>query len=189
MVYRTHWLFLLRKTIFPTLLIVSLVLVGLFMYANLPAIINSAVAQTIFAIMLVLAAGWWLFQYLDWRNDQYIITPEQLIDVYRRPLGLEDRRTAPLESIQSIRYKRQGLLGLIFNYGAVYVKVGNEDFAFENIHNPLEVQQTLFGYLERANLIEKQASLVEQRHQMADWMDTYQRFNREHPDGSDAADK
>ncbi len=188
-VYRTHWLFLLRKTIFPTLLIVSLVLIDLFMFANLPAIINSAVAQTIFAVLLVLATGWWLFQYLDWRNDQYIITPEQLIDIYRRPLGLEDKRTAPLESIQSIRYKRQGLLGLIFNYGAVYVKVGNEDFAFENIHNPLEVQQTLFGYLERANLIEKQASLVEQRRQMADWMDTYQRFNREHPDGSDAADK
>ncbi len=188
-VYRTHWLFLVRKTFLPALLTTGLVLIAFFLRASLPAILNGTIARSIMAVLFFLSVGWWLYQFLDWNNDQYIITPDQLIDVYRRPLGLEDKRTAPLESIQSIRYRREGILGLIFNYGAVYVKVGNEDFAFENIHNPLKVQQTLFGYLERANLIEKQANLVEQRRQMADWMDTYQQFNREHPDEGDGADK
>ncbi len=188
-IYRTHWLFLLRKTFLPVLLSASLGLSVVFLNANSAALLGNPFIETMLAVLLVFASGWWLYQYLDWRNDQYIITPDQLIDVYRRPLGMEDRRTAPLESIQSIRYKRRGLPGLLFNYGTVYVKVGNEDFTFDNVHNPLEIQQTLFGYLERANLIEKQVNLVEQRRQMADWMETYQRFTQEHPDRSDRPDK
>ncbi len=188
-VYRTHWLFLLRKIMLPSLAFSSLVLITVFLYLNAPFFQRSSVIQVSLAVLILLALGWWFYQYLDWRNDLYIITPEQLIDVYRKPLGLEDKRSAPLESIQSIRYKRQGLLGLIFNYGTVFVKVGNEDFTFDNVYQPMKIQQTLFGYLERANLIEKQASLAEQRRQMVDWMDTYQRFSREHPDHFEKRDK
>jgi membrane protein YdbS with pleckstrin-like domain len=188
-VYRTHWLFLFRKTFLPFLVFVILILLLALMHAKAPMMLSSIIVKSIMVVLILLVLGWWLYQFMDWRNDQYIITPDQLIDVYRRPLGLEDKRTAPLESIQSIRYKRRGVLGLVFNFGTVFVKVGNEDFTFDNIHNPLEVQQTLFGYLEKANLLEKQANLVDQRRQMADWMDTYQRFSKEHPDSSDEQDK
>ncbi len=141
-------------------------------------------------ILLITAIGiWWFYQYLDWRNDQYIITPDQLIDVYRKPLGTEDRRAAPLENIQSIRYQRIGIPGLLFNFGTVFVKVGSEDFTFNNVYHPLEVQQTLFAYLERADLIEKRATLAEQQRQMLDWMDTYQQFNRDHAEDDRQADK
>jgi len=181
-IYHTHWLFLLRKTILPFLMTAGSILTFILLSTYFPTAMQNAIVRGLVSILISAAAGWWIYQFIDWRNDQYIITPEQIIDVYRHPLGLEDKRTAPLESIQSIRYQRQGLTGIIFDYGTVYIKVGNEDFTFNNVPHPLRVQQTLFGYLEQANLIEKQANLVEQRRQMAEWMDTYQQFNKEHPE-------
>ncbi len=188
-IYRTHWLFLFRKTIFPFLISTSLVLLLVYLNSSASRMLES---QFLFGLLLLLmaAAGlWWFYQYLDWRNDQYIITPDQLIDIYRKPLGREDRRTAPLENIQSIRYQRLGIPGLLFNFGTVYVKVGNEDFTFDNVYRPLEIQQTLFAYLERADLIEKRATLAEQQRQMLDWMDTYQQFTRDHSEDDPQADK
>lgn len=181
-VYHTHWLFLLRKTILPFLMVSGSILTTILLSTNFPTAMQNAIARGLVSILIAAVAGWWIYQFIDWRNDQYIITPEQIIDVYRHPLGMEDKRTAPLESIQSIRYQRQGLIGIIFDIGTVYIKVGNEDFTFNNIPHPLKVQQTLFCYLEQANLIEKQANLLEQRRQMAEWMDTYQQFNKDHPD-------
>jgi hypothetical protein len=188
-IYRTHWLFLVRKTIFPFLISTSLVLLLVYLNSSAARVLES---QFLFGLLLLLlaAAGlWWFYQYLDWRNDQYIITSDQLIDINRKPLGREDRRTAPLENIQSIRYQRLGIPGLLFNFGTVYVKVGNEDFTFDNVYHPLEIQQTLFAYLERADLIEKRATLAEQQRQMLDWMDTYQQFARDHSEDDPQADK
>lgn len=184
-IYRTHWLFLLRKTIFPFLILLSLILAAFYLGANHIDISRNQVLFGLYAAVQISTVLWWLYQYMDWRNDQYMVTPEQIIDLYRKPLGLEDKRTAPLENIQSIRYQRQGLLGLMFNFGTVYVKVGNEDFTFDNVSNPLDIQQTLFGYLERANLVEKKTDLTEQQRQMADWMDAYQRFTDRHPQDED----
>lgn len=180
-IYRTHWVFLMQKTILPLLIFLSLISVLLYLRANTFAIAYNQAFLTILSIIGLASAFWWLYQYLDWRNDQYMITPEQIIDLYRKPLGLEDKRAAPLENIQSIRYKRQGLLGLMLNYGTVYVKVGNEDFTFDDVFNPLGIQQTLFAYLERANLLEKKTNLAEQQRQVADWIDAYQRFSNEKP--------
>ncbi len=188
-IYRTHWLFLFRKTIFPFFILTSLILLLVYMTSIGSRLLDSQFIFSLMILLVIAALMWWLYQYLDWRNDQYIITPDQLIDVYRKPLGTEDRRTAPLENIQSIRYQRVGIPGLLFNFGTVFVKVGNEDFTFDNVYHPLEIQQTLFAYLERADLIEKRANLVEQQRQMLDWMDTYQQFSREHPEGERQADK
>ena len=181
-VYRTHWIVLMGKIVFPFFLLLSMILIRIYLGANGLAILNNNIIMGIFSGAGFLCLGWWIYQYLDWRNDQYIITPEQIIDVYRRPLGVEDKRAASLENIQSIRYKRKGLAGLILNYGTVLIKVGNEDFTFDSVYNPQEVQQTLFGYLEQANLIEKKAGLVEQQRQIADWMDAYQRVSSERTD-------
>ena len=178
-IYRTHWIILAGKTFIPFFLLLSLVLILIFMAANGATLLDNQIMLGIFAFISLLLLGWWIYRYLDWRNDQYIITSEQIIDVYRRPLGVEDKRAAPLENIQSIRYKRNGLPGLILNYGTVFIKVGNEDFTFDNVYNPLEVQQVLFGYLEQANLIEKRAGLAEQQRQIADWMDAYQKVTGE----------
>ena len=188
-IYRTHWIFLVCKTIFPFFILAGLILLLIYMNSVGSRLLESQFIFWLIIILITTAVIWWFYQYLDWRNDQYIITPDQLIDVYRKPLGTEDRRAAPLENIQSIRYQRIGIPGLLFNFGTVFVKVGNEDFTFNNVYHPLEVQQTLFAYLERADLIEKRATLAEQQRQMLDWMDTYQQFSRDHSEDEHQTDK
>ena len=42
---------------------------------------------------------WWVYQYLDWRNDIFQVTPDQILDIDKKPFGSEERRAAPLENI------------------------------------------------------------------------------------------
>lgn len=190
-IYRTHWVFLVRKTLIPFFITLSLALIWMNLSVNGAEIINNQLILGFFIISCFISIVWWFYQYRDWRNDQYIITPEQIIDIYRKPLGMEDKRAALLENIQSIRYTRHGMLGLLLNFGTVFIKIGSEDFTFDNVSNPLRVQQTLFSYLEQADLFEKRADLAEQQRQIADWMDAYQRVSHERnrDDRQDKQDK
>ena len=67
---------------------------------------------------------WWLYNYLDWHNDIYLITNEQVVDVNRKPLGKEERRAALIRNILSVEYKRMGVIGLLLNFGTVFIRVG-----------------------------------------------------------------
>jgi uncharacterized membrane protein YdbT with pleckstrin-like domain len=126
---------------------------------------------------------WWLYQYVDWRRDQYMITSDQIIDVNRKPFGMEDLRTAPIKNIQSVRYKRAGLLGLLFNYGTVFIRIGDDEFTFDHVPDPAAVQQAVFGALEKFLSEQKRADLSEQQQRLADWMISYQESGKKDPSG------
>jgi len=178
-IYRTHWVFLIKKTFFPFLVWISLLLLEVYFRTNQIAFFNSSYLVWIFRLAEILALMVWLYQFMDWRNDQYIITPDQIVDVYQKPLGLTDRREAPIENIQSIRVERQGIAGMLLDYGNVFVKVGNEDFSFDGVNHPIEIQQTLFGLLERTHAKEKEEERIGQQRCLLDWLETYQRFTGE----------
>jgi hypothetical protein len=65
------------------------------------------------------------------------------LDIDKKPLGDEDRKAAPLENILSTEYKRNGIFGLLFNFGTVYIKVGNSEFNFDDVADPPSVQQDI----------------------------------------------
>jgi hypothetical protein len=124
-------------------------------------------------MILILAFLWWLFQFFDWWNDQYLITRDQIIDIYRRPLGMENRRTAAVSNIQSIRFERRGILGLLLNFGTVYIRVGDEEFTFDNVSNPARVQESLFSVLERSISRLKKSETTQQQQNLAEMIETY----------------
>ncbi|HAL15388.1 MAG TPA: hypothetical protein DCP32_01140 [Anaerolineaceae bacterium] len=117
-----------------------------------------------------------MYQYVDWRNDRYIITPELIMDVFKKPLGTEEKKSAPLRNILSIDYERKNLIALIFNFGTVYIRVGESTFTFDNVVNPAEVQRELFqSFMELKQRDE--ARLEQERHdQMADWIERYHNY-------------
>ena len=127
--------------------------------------------------------AWWLYQYVDWANDIFQVTPDQVIDIDKKPLGTEERRAASLESILSIESKRVGLLGNIFNYGTVYIVVGGSKLEFQDVFDPNMVQSDIdrrrMGRI--ASKAAAQAALDRER--MAEWIATYHRgsedFRRE----------
>lgn len=177
-IYRTHWWIMVRKTFIPFILIIVLLIgfiskiLGLF-----PAISESTFYLGVLFLTFV-SAMWWLYQYIDWYNDQYILTKDQLIDVSRKPLGYEDRRSAPVKNIQTVEYKRKGIIGLLLNYGTVRIQIGNEELTFDNVYDPSQIQGEVYLQLKRYQ--EEQQRLEGQR--MAEWITTYDRIkNGENP--------
>lgn len=175
-IYRTHWWIMVKKTFLPFILLVVL-FVG-FVGRTL-GLFESVPQVPFFAATLVLtliAALWWLYQYLDWYNDQYILSGDQLIDVARKPLGYEDRRSMPVKNIQTVEFKRKGLIGLALNFGTVHIQVGNEQLTFDNVYAPGQVQGEIYAHLKRYQ--EEQQRLEGRR--MADWITTYDQIKQGH---------
>ena len=80
---------------------------------------------------------WWGYHYLDWSNDIYRLTPEQIFDIEKRPLGEEKKRSPTLDNILSLDYVPVGIVQLMFNYGTVNINVGQEKFIFHGVYNPM----------------------------------------------------
>jgi len=180
-VYRTHWTILFAKMFIPVLLLISHMLLYLFLAANQIEIIRKTAFNTILLINSIVLLSWSAYRFSDWRNDVYIITEDQLIDIDRRPFGMEEKRSAPINNIQSIRYKRNGIFGLLLNFGTVYTRIGDEEFTFDNVHRPAEVQEALFTAKERFHKMEEDAEKSAQRKKAVDWIDSYhQIINEKH---------
>lgn len=183
-IFRTHWFILLTKIFFP-----SLFLLGFFVLFVASAIDRftllslQATCGVLFLFGLG-AFGWWLYQYIDWHNDIYLITPDQVVDVNKKPLGHEERQAAQLKNILSIEYKRIGILGLLLNFGTVFIRVGDQTLTFDNVLNPAEVQRELFHRLNKRNYEERIKQADTDRRRIADWIAVYNEWQRENPSTS-----
>jgi len=192
-VYRTHWTILFSKVFIPVLLLMSHGLLYLFLTANQSEIIRNTVFNMVLLINSIVLLTWTVYLFTDWRNDVYIITDDQIIDIDRRPFGMEEKRAAPIKNIQSIRYKRNGIFGLLFNFGTVYIRIGDEEFTFGNVHKPAEVQEALFTAKERFCQIEENVEKRKQRKKAVDWIDSYHQIinqkNDDEQEDSSSQDK
>ena len=116
---------------------------------------------------------WFGYRVLDWSNDKFEVTNEQIIDIDRKPFGTETRNAAPLEGILSTFYERKGLLGYIFNYGTVYISVGGSKLAFENVIDPAGVQSDINRRRMARNARKREGEIAAERERMAEWLATY----------------
>lgn len=184
-VYRTHWWILLGKILVPSLILTGVVIFVILKLAGLITIMTDTQAYTAALILTLVSWGWWLFQYFDWHNDIYIITPDQLVDVNRKPMGKEERRSAPIKNIQTVEFKRKGIIGLMLNYGTVRIQIGNEELTFDNVYNPASIQAEIFSYFKKYN---QRIRKLEQD-KLADWIKTYDEIRKTDQDSSDNQEK
>jgi CRP-like cAMP-binding protein len=177
--YRKHWFLLLANIFVPSLVLLSLlVLVALRILGTVTLLSTGSVLFLAFFIG-ILGLAWWIYQYIDWRDDYYLVTDEQILDVYRKPLGREQKKTAPLKNVQSIEFERKGLLGLLFNYGTVYVKVGDSNLTFDDVYNPAEVQRELFKRLAEREYRERQRSIRADEQRLTEWLQIYDQVSKD----------
>lgn len=130
-----------------------------------------------FYILLILSAVSMFFviiyKYWDWKNDIYQVTQDQILDIDKKPLGDEDRKAAPLENILSTEYKRNGIFGLLFNFGTVYIKVGNSEFNFEDVADPPSVQQDIIQRQLGNKKRKAETSSEAESEKIAEWLKAY----------------
>jgi len=135
-----------------------------------------------FLIAFVPFAGWLAYEVLDWSNDKFEVTNEQIIDVDRKPFGTETRNAAPLEGILSTQYERKGLLGNVFNFGTVYITVGGSKLAFEDVIDPATVQSDIDRRRMARTAKQNEAKIAGERDRMAEWLATYHRAAKDFND-------
>lgn len=171
--FRKHVFMLFKTTLIQTIVFILLIvapLVWYILFGTPPLWILG-----IFAIAILIDALWWFYEYLDWSNDVYQVTAEQIIHIERKPFGEETRKSSPLENILNTEYKREGILPTIFNFGTVYVTVGGTQFNFEDVADPPAVQQEIVRRQQARTQKKKESEGAAERDRMIDWLAMYHR--------------
>ena len=175
--YRKHWIVLVENVWQPTVLFFTGLGVVIWRSIDWIQFPDSAPVDkpiiTIVGVVLLPLILWWLYQYLDWSNDIYQVTEDQILDVNKTPLGREERKAAPLDNILTTASERVGILQVMWNYGDVLITVGGSQLVFEDLMDPASVQQDL----DRRRLArveqKKQMEAAAERERMADYFASY----------------
>jgi len=175
--YRKHIFVLFRQAGIPALLSILMiallgVLIGGFFNSDNPSANTIMLLLWFFGFLIFIS--WAVYQYVDWSNDIFQVTPTQIFDIDKTPLGSEQRHSAPLENILSTESRRRGILQLLFNYGTVQINVtGQEAMAFEDVLNPSAVQQDI-DRRRLASIAKKEADkAATERNRLADFFAAY----------------
>jgi hypothetical protein len=188
--YRKHVFVLFEQTLMPGLIL--FILLGILGYeafspsATFAPLFNveSGLLMLLWATLFILALLWWIYQYVDWRNDIFQVTPDQIMDIDKTPLGQVTSDIASLDNILSIEYQRIGILAMLFNYGTVFITIGGgTEMSFENVYNPSAVQEDIERRRLEKITKKEQESINAERERVADWFAAYyhneKQFRRE----------
>ena len=190
--YRKHWFILIQRIFFPSIILIAWVVFVILGEIGVVTLLHPLTLLGLGIVVFLILAFWWWYQWADWANDVYIVNDDMIVDVYKKPLGEEEKRAAPIRSIQAVEFERLGFLGLVLNYGTVYIRIGDARFTFDTVYNPSEVQRELFVRIDRRNYQDKQREAEAARQRMLDVIeayhavigDPYQRTEKDNPKSS-----
>jgi len=187
-VYRKHWLVLVRTILLPA----SLLLLYVAALA-LIALATSALRQLLLgtsAILLVALVGfvlllWLVWRYEDWRNDLYILSKNQVIDYKRTPFGLggTSQRTASLSNIQNVSATTKGILDSLFNLGDVIIRTAGveNELSFLRVWNPRSVQREVLMRVEAYRIAKQEEEARRRRQEFSTLLGMYDELRQIHP--------
>jgi len=153
---------ILRKDIFILLQKIILLLVMLFLpiifflvvlMTNAELILNNS-----FELLIVWGAGiyvlflwlFFLFHFLDYYLDVWIITNERVIDIEQR--GFFSRVISELKypAVQDVTTEIHGIIPTLLKYGTVFVQTAGEKerFVFESVPEPDAIRDLLMKQVE-----------------------------------------
>ena len=173
--YRKH-IFVLIRNIFLPAFVCLLFVIGMGIRAFIWFRgVRVGVDILFVSLFFVFAYPLWrlIYQYLDWSNDIFQVTDDQIIDIDKKPFGTEERKAAPLEHILATASERLGILGHIFNYGTVYITVGGSRLSFEDVYNPTAVQLDIDNRRIARKAKQEEGRITDEREHMAEWLAAY----------------
>jgi hypothetical protein len=178
--YRKHWFVLFLQTWKPTVMMLVMIFLLVFeiLHAGKPfrTLFSSLAVDSLVGIWILAIFGlllWWIYDYIDWSNDVFQLTPDQILDIDRKPFGTQERKAAPLENILSTDAKREGFWEYLLNYGTVYITVGGSQMSFSDVTDPASVQQDIDNRrLARINA-KSEGQARSDRERLADWFAAY----------------
>jgi hypothetical protein len=162
---------LIKKTWLPALVNFGLFLLAVYLWIS--GIFLGPLALLVWALIFALSGFWWFYHYLDWRDDTYVLTYDDVIDIDRKPFSREEKRVASLGNILSLEHARVGVMGVLLNYGTVSINVGTEKLTFDNVVNPVQVQYEIFDRMYAFRRRKEENEAEKERDRVADWLIAY----------------
>jgi CRP-like cAMP-binding protein/membrane protein YdbS with pleckstrin-like domain len=200
--WRKHWLNLLQRTglaflaglasaylLFAYILAFVTAAFGFRPPVTLPPISwlgTSAWLFFLFLILSVLGFLWLLYQYVEWRNDIYIVTDNEVIDVERDLAAFpffflysENRRQASLANVQYVDFRIPNPVAMAFNVGNVIVQTAGAEgtLTFDFVSRPKHVHEEILRRLAEYEERQRQREFSERWGDMAEWFEAYQNLN------------
>ncbi len=175
-IWRRHWWLLLRATALP------LALAGGATWLALSgAAAGYAGAGRALLAVCAAAYAWLWWRYEDWRNDQYILTDNHVIDIESLPLGLfKDQRQASLDAVQDVRFSIPNPIAMILRFGTVTIQTAADtgNFSFDGVSHPERVQGLIFERI-NARRARLEAEAEQKRaDEMVQWLSAYDALRR-----------
>ena len=175
-IWRKHWIILWRKEVWSTFLIVVAVLALLNWFNGAPPLgtILEDGAWWIWPFILGGLGAWWWWVFEDWRNDEYLLTGNRVIEINRTPFSLnEKRRESPLSDFQSTELKIVGPWQKLFRYGTLIVKLPGAQVDFKDIVDPAAAQTEITKRLNAYNAQKAEKEAQARRNELTDWFAAY----------------
>lgn len=96
------------------------------------------------------ALGYGILSFLAWFFNISLVTDQRVVDIDYYGFLFFRLSEAPLHQIQDVTYQVTGLLGVIFNYGDLYIQTAAEqrEFDFLKIPTPAKVHDLLTDLVE-----------------------------------------
>lgn len=152
-IYHKHWIVLFQQAWRPLAFIFGTIALQVwrgvflwnsetvsFLYRNAKDALRPDTIMVALPMLSLPFIGWLIWEYVDWKNDVFMITSDEIFDIDRTPFGKEEKRAAQIESILSTSYLREGIIAYVFNYGTVKITVGGANFDFQDVADPASVQ-------------------------------------------------
>ena len=173
--FRKHWLILISKIWLPVLSACAM-LWGWFSFIfneQTTKIIPPFEGSLLFAVLIGACFLWSAYYVIDWSNDLYQVTANQIVDMEKKPLGRENKKTASLESVLSVTVLRKNLIGLLFNFGDVKIDTGGTIFVFSNIADPNSACAEISRRVDQMRERNEQAKVIEENRRYLEWLAAY----------------
>jgi hypothetical protein len=170
--YRKSIPILLWKTGLPLLSVSLLFLIFFVQVIFDPLGLPVPLFLILWLVMFAVFGFWLWYQYTDWKNDIYRITESQIFDIEKKPIGPEMKKSADIEDILTITHRRT-FLGILLNFGNVFITVGNTEFIFLDVYNPDRVHQEIANKQEALRQRKRLIQEARERERMVNWLVAY----------------
>lgn len=175
--YRRHWYNLISRIWW---IVVLMILFGAgitWLAANAFTVLAGCslggLVEAIFVVLLI-------YNIWDWANDIFQLTSTQIIDIDKKPLGEEKKKTAPLDAPDMrIEHVRPNLIANLLNFGNVVVYIGQTPFNLEGVFNPDQVHQEVASRREALLYQKSQASESRERERLLNYMAAFYKQSQE----------
>jgi len=170
-IWRKHWIRLLARVWVQSLAIIGiLAAVILLLLSGIIQLSGLLLAGV--AVVLLPFVVWFWWGFVNWGNDQYILTDDRIIDIEKLPLGFRTQRSeTTFDKIQNVSFLIPNPVATILNYGTVIIHTAGPEgrLTFEWVVRPRQVQAEIFRRLGTYNENKRRQEREQRWADMPDW--------------------